>query len=429
MDKEFAVYVLNKDGHPLMPTYRHGKVRRLLKFGKAKVIRRCPFTIKLLYDSSSYVQPCTTGVDTGSGKFALSVYRDNGDIVYMSEVEVRNDIKKTMEARRKFRRSRRSRKTRYRKKRFDHRGNSIRTGRFSPTMTSKIDAHKREIEFAKKILPIKELGLETGKFDPHLMKNLLLALESIRHWGYQKGANYGFQNQRQMILARDNYRCQCCKGKEHDDQLEVHHIIFKSNGGTDDENNLLTVCHTCHQKIHRGEIIIKPKKINRTLKYATQMNSIRKQLLDYYTEAVETFGFVTKSNRWLLGLRKEHWIDSSVVASKGKPFQIKTYLYKKKCCAKGDFKKTQGRRSEQPLQTGKIQGLKKFDKVSYYGVECFIKGRMSSGYAILMDINGDKIDFSYLGKGKKTPKLSQLKRIGARKTWMVIKEAVTLNTI
>ena len=31
------VYVLDKNGHPLMPTCRHGKVKHLLKDGKAKV--------------------------------------------------------------------------------------------------------------------------------------------------------------------------------------------------------------------------------------------------------------------------------------------------------------------------------------------------------------------------------------------------------
>ena len=42
-----VVYVLNKDGQPLMPTERCGKVRRLLKQNEAKVINRCPFTIQL----------------------------------------------------------------------------------------------------------------------------------------------------------------------------------------------------------------------------------------------------------------------------------------------------------------------------------------------------------------------------------------------
>ena len=46
-----VVYVLDVNGNPMMPTSRFGKVRRLLKDKKAKVIRRNPFTIKLLYSS------------------------------------------------------------------------------------------------------------------------------------------------------------------------------------------------------------------------------------------------------------------------------------------------------------------------------------------------------------------------------------------
>lgn len=55
------VYVLSKDGQPLMPTNRHGKVRHLLEAGKAKVIRLCPFTIKLLYESTTYTQKLGLG--------------------------------------------------------------------------------------------------------------------------------------------------------------------------------------------------------------------------------------------------------------------------------------------------------------------------------------------------------------------------------
>ena len=50
------VYVLDKNGYPLMPTDRHGKVKHLLKDGKAKVVKRCPFTIKLLYEGTIYTQ-------------------------------------------------------------------------------------------------------------------------------------------------------------------------------------------------------------------------------------------------------------------------------------------------------------------------------------------------------------------------------------
>ena len=60
------VYVISQEGKPLMPTGHHGKVRWLLKRKRAKVVRRMPFTIQLLYGTGSEkVQPVTLGVDTG----------------------------------------------------------------------------------------------------------------------------------------------------------------------------------------------------------------------------------------------------------------------------------------------------------------------------------------------------------------------------
>ena len=50
------VYVQDINGKPMMPTTRHGKVRRLLKENKAVVVSLCPFTIKLTYVTSDYKQ-------------------------------------------------------------------------------------------------------------------------------------------------------------------------------------------------------------------------------------------------------------------------------------------------------------------------------------------------------------------------------------
>lgn len=411
------VYVLNKDGQPLMPTDRHGKVKHLLKSGKAKVVKRCPFTIKLLYKSTNYIQNLTLGVDTGSGTIGTAVSKDNGDIVYMSEVVVRNDITDKMTRRAKYRRSRRNRKTRYRKERWLNRANSIKSGRFSPTMRSKLHSHVKEIEHIKSILPITEMVFEAGQFDTHLMKNPSLANPKVKHWGYQKGTNYGFANTKAMVLNRDNYTCQYCKGKHKDSKLEVHHIVFRSQGGSDEESNLITLCHTCHKNLHSGKINLKLSgKVKGTLKYATQMNSIREQLFRLYPNAIETFGYITKTNRLHLGIDKEHYYDACIIATQGNVFTVKSNLYKKKCVPDGDFRKTQGIRSEQPITTDKIRGFRKFDKVRYFGNDYFIKGRKSTGYAILMDIDGNKIDFSTMPRGYKTPKLSNCKRITARST-------------
>ena len=66
------VYVLNIDGQPIMPTNNHAKVRILLKQNKAIVIKRCPFTIKLTYETSNFTQDITLGVDAGSKHIGLS---------------------------------------------------------------------------------------------------------------------------------------------------------------------------------------------------------------------------------------------------------------------------------------------------------------------------------------------------------------------
>lgn len=84
------VYVISKDGQPLMPTSRFGKVRRLLKNKKAKVIRSCPFTIKLLYEPESLVvQEIVLGQDTGS-RYVGTACVANNKVLYQSEVMLRD---------------------------------------------------------------------------------------------------------------------------------------------------------------------------------------------------------------------------------------------------------------------------------------------------------------------------------------------------
>ena len=101
------VYVLDIHGHPLMPTKRFGKVRRTLRDGQAKVVCKEPFTIKLLYEpKTNVVQDVILGVDTGSDKVGTAAIANN-TVVYASEVQIRNDISKKMDARRAYRRNNR----------------------------------------------------------------------------------------------------------------------------------------------------------------------------------------------------------------------------------------------------------------------------------------------------------------------------------
>lgn len=413
------VYVISKDGQPLMPTTRFGKVRRLLRDKKAKVVISCPFTIKLLYEpKTSVVQGVVLGQDTGS-KYVGMACVDNDKALYQSEVNLRDDIKSKMDGRRNLRRNRRYRKTRYRKPRFLNRANSTKKDRLPPSVRHKVQAHIDEIEFCKKILPVNKLVFETGKFDTQLMEKPWLQKYK---WAYQKGVNYGFANARAHALDRDNYTCQCC-GKKHV-RLEVHHIIFRSKGGSDELDNLITLCEKCHSAIHDGKITLNAKgKRKRNLKHATQMSIIRSQLLKIYPEAIETFGFVTKTNRENLNLPKEHFIDACVIASGGKKFEQLDQLFKKRRVAKQNRQLCKGAHGEKKLPTGKIFGFKRFDKVKYLGEICFIKGRRSSGAFVLMDIDNNSIDFRNRG-GRQNPSYKLLERLNTRRSTLCISQRI-----
>lgn len=420
------VYVISKDGQPLMPTARFGKVRRLLNSKKAKVVKRCPFTIKLLYEPETHiVQETVLGVDTGSKNIGVAAVSGRR-VLYQSQVRLRTDIKSKMTGRRQARRNRRSRKCRYRKPRFLNRANSTKLNRLPPSVKHKVQAHVDEIEFCKTILPVSKVILEVSQFDPHLMKNPALISEKIKHWGYQKGFNYGFSSRRAAVLHRDHYTCKVCGANR--TQLEVHHIIRRKDNGSDDETNLITLCTKCHKDLHDGKISLDVQPKKKKLKHATHMNIIRSQLLKIYPEAVGTYGFVTKENRNHLSLPKDHYTDAVVIASGGRSVKLDDEIFQKARVSKGDYQLTKGVRGEQKIPVGKIQGFRKFDKVRYYGSEYFIKGRMNSGYAVLMDVFGSKADFSYLPKGQKTPKLTNLKRLTARSGCLCTREKITQST-
>lgn len=57
-------------------------------------MKRCSFTIQLKCETTNYTQKLTLGMNTGSGVFATAVVNEKNEILYISEVEVRNDIHK-----------------------------------------------------------------------------------------------------------------------------------------------------------------------------------------------------------------------------------------------------------------------------------------------------------------------------------------------
>jgi len=161
------------------------KARKLLSEGKARVLRTTPFTIKLLFGSSGYTQPVIAGMDSGSKVVGCAAIA-NGNVLYQSEVQLRQDVSKKMDQRRMYRRTRRGRKTRYRPARFNNRAASRRVGRLAPSIRSKLESHIREKNFVEAILQVTRWKVETASFDIHKITN-----PEVSDIEYQEGPQKG----------------------------------------------------------------------------------------------------------------------------------------------------------------------------------------------------------------------------------------------
>ena len=65
-----------------------------------------------------------------------------------------------------------------------------------------------------------------------------------------------WRNRRKRILLRDGFKCQMC-GKAI--QLEVHHIRYPDVYGQESDDDLITLCDSCHRTIHARDKEIKEK--------------------------------------------------------------------------------------------------------------------------------------------------------------------------
>lgn len=382
------VYVLNKDGKPLMPC-KEAKARHLLEQGKAKVVKVMPFTIQLLFECENITQPISLGIDAGSKHIGISATTEKR-VLYEADVELRNDIVDLLSSRREARRSRRNRKTRYRQVRFNNRRRK--EGWFVPSVMQKIQTHLNIVASVNKILPISKTNIEVASFDIQKIKN-----PEISGIEYQQGEQLGFWNVREYVLARDGFICQCCKGKSKDKVLNVHHIESRKIGGNS-PGNLVTLCKTCHQKFHKG-IIQLPKTIKRTNSFrdVAFMGIMRwacyNKLKEQYPNVSLTYGYITKKSRIENNLPKEHYIDARCIS--GNPLaesDDSLFLYKKVRRHNRKLFK------DKILKGGKVKanqcpytvfGFHRFDSVKWENRHCFINSLRTRGIFVIKDLEDE----------------------------------------
>jgi len=370
-----------------MPTTSR-KARLLLKQNRAKVVKRTPFTIQLCYASGETKQDISLGVDAGSKMVGLSATTEKEEL-FSSEIKLRNDIVDLLSTRRQNRRTRRNR-LRYRQPRFNNRRKD--KGWLAPSIEHKIQTHLRVISDVYKILPISKLVVETASFDIQKINN-----HNIQGEEYQQGEQLGFWNVREYILWRDNHICQYCKGKSKDKILNVHHLESRKTGG-DSPNNLITLCETCHNRYHKGEIKLNTKR-SKSFRDATFMGVMRwalyNKLKEVYPNVNMTYGYITKNTRIQNNLPKEHRIDALCISGNPKAklsnywyYQVKVRNHNRQIHKANILKGGKKKLNQAPYL---VKGFRLFDKVKYDNQECFIFGRRSSGYFVVKLLDGTKI--------------------------------------
>lgn len=401
------VYVQDIDGKPMMPTTRHGKIRRLLKANKATVVNLCPFTIQLTYKSTDHKQPVTLGIDAGAKHIGFSATTEKEEL-FACETILRTDIVDLLSTRSQNRRTRRSR-LRYRKPKFNNRVFSKKKGWVAPSVKQRIDSHLNEVNEIHKILPITKIVIEVAQFDTHKMKN-----PNISGIDYQNGEQLGFWNVREYVLFRDGHKCSYCKGKSKDLILNIHHIESRKTGG-DSPSNLITLCETCHKEYHKGNIDLKVRR-GKSLCGAAIMGIMKWRLYDElksrYSNVSMTFGYITKYNRIKYGIEKSHTSDAFVISKNFNAKRIE-YQYLKRLVRRHNrqihkMKILKGGKKKNNQAPFEVFGFRLFDKVLYNNEINFIYGRRKSGNFNIRDFNGENPkDVSYkklkLIRGKRHP--------------------------
>lgn len=325
-----TTFIISKDGKRLMPTTNIKKIRKLLRSGRAVIVKYHPFTIQLQYETTDRIQPVELSVDTGYENIGISVKSEKCEYASAEYKLLTNEKQRHDDQRREHRRPRRSRK-RHRKARFDNRRKP--KGWLAPSVKNKKDRHVDLIKMYCEVCPVTNITLEMGQFDPAVLDAVEQGKPIPKGIDYQHGPCYGYDTLREAVFARDGHKCVCC-GRS-DVPLRMHHIGFRSGDRSNRMANLASVCETCHSpKNHKpgGKLWdLKPPKGTAS---ATFMNIVRWQIYgEIKTLGIEThitYGAVTKRTRKDLNIGKSHANDAYCIGSMRPKHRAKTLYYEKR---------------------------------------------------------------------------------------------------
>ena len=342
---ENYIYVLAKDGTPIMPTKREHHIQKLLKKGMARVVSHNPFVVQMKYNVGKETQPLYGGTDPGRTNIGNAVVNEKGEVVYKDHVTTNNsEVPKHMAERKSHRQASRRGERQARKRlakkhdtttefpegrilpgcsepvmlkdiinteaRFANRKRD--EGWLTPTATHLVRTHINMITHICSILPVTSWTFEINRFAFMKMDD-----GSVFGTDFQNGRMKGYENVESYVFSMQSGKCACCGGIiEH-----YHHIVPRHEHGSNLPENIIGVCNDCHEKIHTGKKNV--DFIGMQKKYDAL--SILNQAVPYVLKEIESKfgkdnvsicrGTDTAKARETYGIEKDHPADAVCIAT------------------------------------------------------------------------------------------------------------------
>lgn len=387
------VYVLSKEGSPLMPC-SFAKSKRMVKSGKAVVVRRFPFTIQLNFECENKVQEVKLGIDTGYENVGFSAISSK-DELFTATLVLDGKTKERLEEKKMYRRGRRSRHHWYREAKWKNRirkYRKVKNGWVPPSVERRYQAQLTLIEKIKNILPISDCGiiLELANFDIQKLEN-----PEISGKEYQQGDLYEYQNVRSYLMNREKGVCEHCKKDFKNNPSHIHHRKPKGKQGCNRLENLMLLHEKCHKIIHKNPKLLKKyeKSSVKEYKASTFMNIIRNRFQKDIKNLGITYGYITFIERNKLGLEKSHINDAFVIAGGTNQNRVKSFEIIQK--HRNNRKLQIQRKGFAPSIRRSRSKIQPLDLLWIKGKEYTCKGMHSYGKEIIcVDKSGKKFNFS-----------------------------------
>lgn len=345
-----SVFVLGRDGNPLMPCSEK-RARKLLEKKRAVVKRVYPFMIQVIDRNISdcEIQDIEIKIDPGSKFTGICVSRTESktvNILNLFELEHRGElISRKLKNRAALRQSRRHRNTRYRKERYLNRTKP--KGWLPPSLMHRVETTMSWVYRLIRWAPVSELSLERVKFDFQKMTN-----PNIQNTDYQNGTLFE-KEAMEYLLEKWNRKCMYCAAENV--KFEKEHLIPRSRGGSNRISNLGLSCRKCNQDknnktldeflVNKPDLLKKIKsQLLKPLKNASAVNATKNKL---FSELLKTgmpvqtgTGAQTKYNRVTFGVPKTHALDAACV---GEIVNVKNWQVPHvgvKCAGRGCYSRT-----------------------------------------------------------------------------------------